>query len=111
MKMKAYGRGIWPWKKVRGEYFTLFSRIILLMQVVSGCRGYVQRANLKCSLLGSFYGMSGKYLQEYFDEFCYRAKPTRPRKATPLTLAAPLVSFFCRCSNLPDNSLEAVFIK
>ncbi|WP_034898429.1 transposase, partial [Paraglaciecola psychrophila] len=28
--------------------------------------------NLKTFLLGTFHGVTGKYLQEYFDEFCYR---------------------------------------
>jgi transposase-like protein len=28
--------------------------------------------NLKTLWLGTFHGVSGKYLQEYLDEFCYR---------------------------------------
>ena len=28
--------------------------------------------NLKTLLLGTFHGVSGKYLQEYLDELCYR---------------------------------------
>jgi len=33
---------------------------------------YIAIGNLKTFLLGTFHGVSGKYLQEYLDEFCYR---------------------------------------
>lgn len=33
---------------------------------------HIAIGNLKTFLLGTFHGVSGKYLQEYLDEFCYR---------------------------------------
>ena len=33
---------------------------------------HVAIGNLKTFLLGTFHGVSGRYLQEYLDEFCYR---------------------------------------
>jgi hypothetical protein len=33
---------------------------------------HIAIGNLKTFLLGTFHGISGKYLQEYLDEFCYR---------------------------------------
>ncbi len=33
---------------------------------------HIAIGNLKTFLLGAFHGVSGKYLQEYLDEFCYR---------------------------------------
>ncbi|MEI6859781.1 MAG: transposase, partial [Shewanella sp.] len=33
---------------------------------------HIAIGNLKAFLLGTFHGVSGKYLQEYLDEFCYR---------------------------------------
>ncbi len=33
---------------------------------------HIATGNLKAFLLGTFHGVSGKYLQEYLDEFCYR---------------------------------------
>jgi len=33
---------------------------------------HITIGNLKAFLLGTFHGVSGKYLQEYLDEFCYR---------------------------------------
>ena len=39
--------------------------------------------NLKTFLLGTFHGVSGKYLQEYLDEFCYRFNRRFIEKKTP----------------------------
>jgi hypothetical protein len=50
-------------------------------------------ADLKRSLLGIFYGMSGKYLQEYFDEFCYRFNQCAYEKQLPLRLLHLLCRF------------------
>ena len=33
---------------------------------------HIAISNLKTFLLGTFNGISGKYLQEYLNEFCYR---------------------------------------
>jgi hypothetical protein len=33
---------------------------------------HIAIGNLKAFLLGTFHGVSGKYLQEYLNEFCYR---------------------------------------
>ena len=33
---------------------------------------HIAIGNLKKFLLGTFHGVSGKYLQEYLNEFCYR---------------------------------------
>ncbi|WP_161601920.1 transposase, partial [Paraglaciecola psychrophila] len=33
---------------------------------------HIAIGNLRTFLLGTFHGVTGKYLQEYFDEFCYR---------------------------------------
>lgn len=33
---------------------------------------HIAIGNLKAFLLGTFHGVTGKYLQEYLDEFCYR---------------------------------------
>jgi transposase-like protein len=33
---------------------------------------HIAIGNLKTFFLGTFHGVSGKYLQEYLDEFCYR---------------------------------------
>lgn len=33
---------------------------------------HIAIGNFKTFLLGTFHGVSGKYLQEYLDEFCYR---------------------------------------
>jgi hypothetical protein len=33
---------------------------------------HIAIGNLKTFLLGTFHGVTGKYLQEYLDEFCYR---------------------------------------
>ena len=33
---------------------------------------HIAIGNLKTFLLGTFHGVSGKYLREYLDEFCYR---------------------------------------
>jgi hypothetical protein len=33
---------------------------------------HIAISNLKTFLLGTFYGVSIKYLQEYLNEFCYR---------------------------------------
>ena len=33
---------------------------------------HIAISNLKAFLLGTFHGVTGKYLQEYLDEFCYR---------------------------------------
>ncbi len=36
--------------------------------------------NLKTFLLGTFHGVSGKYLQKYFNEFCYWINRRRMEK-------------------------------
>ncbi len=43
-------------------------------ELVDGWLPWVHIAigNLKTFLLGTFHGVSGKFLQEYLDEFCYR---------------------------------------
>jgi len=33
---------------------------------------HIAIGNLKAFLLGTFHGVTRKYLQEYLDEFCYR---------------------------------------
>ena len=33
---------------------------------------HIAIGNLKAFLLGTFHGVTSKYLQEYLDEFCYR---------------------------------------
>ena len=35
-------------------------------------RVHIAMGNLKAFLLGTFYDVSRKYLQEYLNEFCYR---------------------------------------
>jgi hypothetical protein len=38
---------------------------------------------LKAFLLGTFYGVSGKYLQEYLTEFCYRFNGRQMEREIP----------------------------
>jgi hypothetical protein len=51
---------------------------------------HIAIGNLKAFLLGTFHGVSGKYLQEYLSEFCYRFNRRQTEKEipnTPLNLA------------------------
>jgi transposase-like protein len=47
---------------------------------------YVAIGNLKTFLLGTFHGVSGKYLQVYLDEFCYRFNRRFVEKKIPKRL-------------------------
>jgi transposase-like protein len=47
---------------------------------------HIAIANLKRFLLGTFHGVSAKYLQEYLDEFCYRFNRRTWEKQLPLRL-------------------------
>lgn len=44
---------------------------------------HIAIGNLKAFLLGTFHGVSGKYLQEYLSEFCYRFNRRRMEKEIP----------------------------
>jgi hypothetical protein len=44
---------------------------------------HIAIGNLKTFLLGTFHGVSGKYLQEYLDEFCYRFNRRSIEKQIP----------------------------
>ncbi|MEI6859591.1 MAG: transposase, partial [Shewanella sp.] len=44
---------------------------------------HIAIGNLKAFLLGTFHGVSGKYLQEYLDEFCYRFNRRKMEKEIP----------------------------
>lgn len=44
---------------------------------------HIAISNLKAFLLGTFYGVSGKYLQEYLSEFCYRFNRRQMEKEIP----------------------------
>lgn len=43
-------------------------------------------SNLKRFILGTYHGVSGRYLQEYINEFCYRFNRRRWEKQLPLRL-------------------------
>ena len=47
---------------------------------------HIAIANLKRFLQGTFHGVSGKYLQEYLDEFCYRFNRRHWEQQLPLRL-------------------------
>lgn len=47
---------------------------------------HIAIANLKRFLLGTFHGVSAKYLQEYLDEFCYRFNRRHWEPQLPLRL-------------------------
>jgi hypothetical protein len=44
---------------------------------------HIAIGNLKEFLLGTFHGVSGKYLQEYLSEFCYRFNRRQMEKEIP----------------------------
>jgi len=44
---------------------------------------HIAIGNLKAFLLGTFHGVSGKYLQEYLSEFCYRFNRRKMEKEIP----------------------------
>jgi transposase-like protein len=44
---------------------------------------HIAIGNLKAFLLGTFHGVSGKYLQEYLGEFCYRFNRRKMEKEIP----------------------------
>jgi hypothetical protein len=44
---------------------------------------HIAIGNLKAFLLGTFHGVSGKYLQEYLSEFCYRFNRRQMERGTP----------------------------
>ena len=44
---------------------------------------HIAIGNLKAFLLGTFHGVSGKYLQEYLGEFCYRFNRRKIEKEIP----------------------------
>ena len=54
-------------------------------ELVDGWLPWVHIAigNLKTFLLGTFHGVSGKYLQEYLNEFCYRFNRRKVEKQIP----------------------------
>ena len=60
---------------------------------------HIAIGNLKTFLLGTFHGVSGQYLQEYLDEFCYRFNRRKMEREIPnrlLNLAlihAPIHSY------------------
>jgi hypothetical protein len=37
-----------------------------------GCGEYIVISNFKSYVLGTYHGISDRYVQEYLDEFCYR---------------------------------------
>ena len=47
---------------------------------------HVAIGNLKAFLLGTYHGVSAKYLQEYLDEFCYRFNRREWEAELPLRL-------------------------
>lgn len=47
---------------------------------------HIAIGNLKTFLLGTYHGVSGKYLQEYLNEFCYRFNRRRVLHELPLRL-------------------------
>jgi transposase-like protein len=47
---------------------------------------HITIGNLKAFLLGTYHGVSGKYLQEYLNEFCYRFNRRRVLHELPLRL-------------------------
>lgn len=49
-------------------------------------------SNLKRFILGTYHGVSGKYLQEYINEFCYRFNRRRWEKQLPLRLLSLCVN-------------------
>jgi len=63
---------------------------------------HVAIANLKRFLLGTYHGVSGKHLQEYLDEFCYRFNRRRFETQIPLRLLRT-------CLSHPHLSRESVF--
>lgn len=44
---------------------------------------HVAIGNLKAFILGTYHGVTGKYLQEYLDEFCYRFNRRQVEKQIP----------------------------
>jgi hypothetical protein len=44
---------------------------------------HIAIGNLKAFLLGTFHGVTGKYLQEYLNEFCYRFNRRYVEKQIP----------------------------
>lgn len=44
---------------------------------------HIAIGNLKAFLLGTFHGVSGNYLQEYLNEFCYRFNRREMEKEIP----------------------------
>jgi len=47
---------------------------------------HITIGNLKTFLPGTYHGVSGKYLQEYLNEFCYRFNRRRMLHELPLRL-------------------------
>jgi transposase-like protein len=62
---------------------------------------HVTIGNLKAFLLGTYHGVSGKYLQEYLNEFCYRFNRRRALHELPLRLLNACVQHVpIRCAGL-----------
>ena len=47
---------------------------------------HVAIGNLKAFLLGTYHGVSSKYLQEYLNEFCYRFNRRHQESELPMRL-------------------------
>ena len=47
---------------------------------------HIAIGNLKTFLLGTYHGVSAKYLQEYLNEFCYRSNRRSWEAELPLRL-------------------------
>ncbi|MCU7996788.1 transposase, partial [Shewanella glacialipiscicola] len=44
---------------------------------------HIAIGNLKAFLLGTFHGVTGKFLQEYLNEFCYRFNRRQMEREIP----------------------------
>jgi len=65
---------------------------------------HITISNLKTFLLGTFHGVSGKYLQEYLDEFCYRFNRRFIEKKIPSRLLSLAIVY------TPVKSARAKYI-